>query len=784
MEFIDKCEELKKLYNQDINDGNISQIPLQLDKIKEILDVINPKNILEVGFGLGISSLFFLMNSNTNVVSFDTFTDEYHKIGKKYIDSNFPNRHKIIQGNSEETLDLFIDECNDKFDIIFIDGGRDNAPYSDLVKCANFATSSSIIIINNIVRKTENYAFWNVGFNNALNVMINNNWFKELDQFDYFFGRGMATGRYLFDKNDKPLSLYCHYKNMNKVEMFRNIENKFNVFYLKNKAKTILNSIKILCESYLDYFEKIDEEDTYKVEYYYGMLNKSNPEIAISIFEKLLNYENKKISNDLISKVKEELRLLYPKSNINEIPKIIHLLFFGETDFCSYHYRCITSMINNMPNHKIIIYNNIEPINNSYWDLIKKSNQVTIEKIIPPDSFDGFQLKYFQYKADVVRIEKLYEHGGIYLDIDMLIFKNFERIFDSKHDFYISKENKDGDGLINAFIASKPKNEFLKIWLDSFKTGLRMNVWAYHIRDANARLLKENPQYYLKYNICVLDSEEFFSFKWTDTNAFESLNSETQLGENVYGIHLFETILNHVILANPFLTTIYPISSENIVLEIGVTHSQKICTLNNFVDEIIVLSLNQRPEKTEYIKNHLDSLGIKYSLMMNDLHWSPSIGCFESHINAIKYAKTKNMKNVLIFEDDILIQNIDILNNLSKDLPEHWDILYLGGILTNNYFTYKSWIRGIIWCNHAYIVNSKMYDIILEKFNQCNLEEYAMKRETIDHFYTRHINSDYNCFLQTEQPIVQREGYSDLSKKLKWTNFNWDTYSLKNLSDL
>ena len=78
-------------------------------------------------------------------------------------------------------------------------------------------------------------------------------------------------------------------------------------------------------------------------------------------------------------------------------------------------------MIDNMPNHQIIIYNNIEPIGNKYWENIIKYPSVKIEKLIPPSSFDGFDLKHFQYKADVVRIEKLYEHGGIYLDIDMLI---------------------------------------------------------------------------------------------------------------------------------------------------------------------------------------------------------------------------------------------------------------------------------------------------------------------------------------------------------------------------
>jgi hypothetical protein len=450
-------------------------------------------------------------------------------------------------------------------------------------------------------------------------------------------------------------------------------------------------------------------------------------------------------------------------------------------------------MIDNMPNYQIIIYNNIEPIGNEYWNHIVKYPSVRIEKIMPPSTFDGFDLKHFQYKADVVRIEKLYELGGIYLDIDMLIFKNFESIFDSKHDFYISKENANNDGLINAFIASKPKNEFLRIWLDSFKTGLRMDIWAYHIRDANSILLKENPHFYIKYNICILNAEEFFSIPWSNLYAFENMDNSTKHGENVFGIHLFETILHHTLMHSPYFNEPVPTLSkvsENIVFEISepttqahvITKPQS--NINSVVDGIVVLSLKERQEKTKYIEDHLNSFGITYKTMLNKIHWCPCIGCFESHIGAIQYAKDNNLKNVLIFEDDAFIQNIEGLNNLSSELPPHWDMLYLGGILTKSIFTMGKWVRGTFWCNHAYIVNSNMYYIILDRFSKCKLAEYAEKKETIDHFYTRHFHDEFNCFLHIDQLIIQKEGYSDLSNKNKWANFNWSTYSMKNLHDL
>jgi hypothetical protein len=770
------CEELDKLYPHFINDGNCSQIPSQIETFKEIITAIEPKNILEIGMGIGKSSLLFLAESNANVVSLDNCGDVYQQIGKKYIDELFPNRHRLIVGCSSKTLDEITDSFNIKFDIIFIDGGREIYPYSDLINCSFVSHENTIVVMNNYVRNPENYAFWNEGFNNAWNKFLEKKYIEEIDQFDYFWGRGMVTGRYTFDKNNAPLCNIIDYKTMTKSEMF----NEAKKMFMKPKEKET-KKLEEICELYLNYFEKIDDDETIQIQYYNAFLKMdSDKDNSILLFEKLLKHGDK-LEENIKVLVERQLNILYPKSEVDEIPKIIHLLYFGETEFRIYHYRCITSMLKNMPNYQIIIYNNVEPIGNIYWDSIKKYNSIKFEKIVPPSTFDGFELKHFQYKADVVRIEKLYEYGGIYLDIDMLIFKNFERIFNSKHDFYISKEGTQGDGLINAFIASKPKNEFLKIWLDSFKTGLRMSIWAYHIRDANAILLKDNPHYYLKYNICLLNSEEFFSIPWSNLLAFETMNEQTVFGENVYGIHLFETILHHTLMCNPYFSTILdePLT-ENIILEIG----EQNCKINELVDEVVVLSLKERPEKSQYITEHLNSHGIKHTLILNKLHWAPCIGCFEAHIDAIKYAKNKGLKNVLICEDDASITNINALNNLKDDLPPHWDMFYLGGIMTNNVFNAGKFARGTIWCNHAYIVNNNMYDIILDKFDKCNLADYANKKETIDHFYTNNIHEDYNCFLHIEQPIVQKEGYSDLSKKVKWTNFIWDTFSLKNLSDL
>ena len=143
--------------------------------------------------------------------------------------------------------------------------------------------------------------------------------------------------------------------------------------------------------------------------------------------------------------------------------------------------------------------------------------------------------------------------------------------------------------------------------------------------------------------------------------------------------------------------------------------------------------------------------------MFNDLHENPRRGCLESHIKAIKYATDNSFNNVLIFEDDIKI--IDDIQKI-KCVPCDWDMIYLGGLCTNYMYNYSDdWIRGIIWCNHAYIVNSNIYDVIIN-------DGWDYMDGTSDHFFTSNIHNKYYCYMPSKQYIIQKEGWSDLCKKI------------------
>jgi FkbM family methyltransferase len=589
-----------------IVEGGSFQIRAQVDRLREFVTKRQPKSIMEIGFNAGHSALLFLAITppTTKVVSFDLGEYAYVFAAKRYIDSVFPGRHTLVTGDSTVTIPKYEEHVAHRmknpntapplrFDIIFIDGGHQNdIPMKDILNSQRLASGvDTIVAIDDICRASERHEHYTIEPTKAWEQMRSCGVISEDGYDDYYEitkrenitvehlkARGMAWGRYCFSPANGSESTfsesssinrlrYIYYQNsskyMDRNQMLKEIHNQHH--YHKDHLKLVA-----IADMYLEYFPTYNKRDTNYVRFYRASSNFTlNPTEAIKQFEEIVDTPSPSngvndSESELPDFIKESsvanLGLLYPADSCAEIPKIIHLLYFGETEFYNFHHRCIHSMIQYMPEYEIRIYNTREPpAENVYWQDIRNHPRVRIHKMDAPQFYDGFELKHFQYKADVTRLELLYEHGGIYLDIDMLIVRPFHEVFASGHSFYISEERQGASGrgsgpLINAFLAAKPKNEFIKLWLNEFKSGLRLGIWAHHIRDSNKQLLESRPHYIHKYRIRVLDWKLFMPLHWQDTEAF--IRSETipyEFPVESYGTHLWETILGDVMRKNAFL---------------------------------------------------------------------------------------------------------------------------------------------------------------------------------------------------------------------------------------
>ncbi len=148
-------------------------------------------------------------------------------------------------------------------------------------------------------------------------------------------------------------------------------------------------------------------------------------------------------------------------------------------------------------------------------------------------------------------------------------------------------------------------------------------------------------------------------------------------------------------------------------------------------------------------------------------------GCKLSYLTLFDHCIQNNINEVLILEDDVLFLN-DVENTLQlaiNQLPENWDLLYLGlnthkklDRYSDNLFKVKS-----SFATHAILYNNRnnVMNYIIEKKDSCPV---------IDVFYSNEIQPKFQCF--TVYPIIatQNNSYSDIEKKVINMNFIVDRF--------
>jgi len=127
----------------------------------------------------------------------------------------------------------------------------------------------------------------------------------------------------------------------------------------------------------------------------------------------------------------------------------------------------------------------------------------------------------------------------------------------------------------------------------------------------------------------------------------------------------------------------------------------------------------------------------------------------KSHIEAI--GKIKG--NGLILEDDIKFKNLDTLEQAIKELPEDWDLFYLGANIRaerlKRYSTNLFHLENA-WTTHAIAYSEKGAKWILENFHE---------DDVIYDEFLRINQEKLKCFIISPLIAFQRAGYSDIEKR-------------------
>jgi len=186
--------------------------------------------------------------------------------------------------------------------------------------------------------------------------------------------------------------------------------------------------------------------------------------------------------------------------------------------------------------------------------------------------------------------------------------------------------------------------------------------------------------------------------------------------------------------------------------------------LINFIPNAWVNAFDGRKLDLNYLQNQMirytDHLFYAaYGANLNTDMWKCRMACFLSHMKAL----SQFCQPLLILEDDFYTTG-PIQERVLKDIPNDWDILFLGGfhqVKSNKEFNpVLGWNKidsDLIkyWTTHAYIVKNPKGLLKMIKTNN-------MKPTTLDSYYNKHIFKKLNVYFHFNSIVTQNINFKSL----------------------
>ena len=153
-----------------------------------------------------------------------------------------------------------------------------------------------------------------------------------------------------------------------------------------------------------------------------------------------------------------------------------------------------------------------------------------------------------------------------------------------------------------------------------------------------------------------------------------------------------------------------------------------------FIDAVLYINLDSRPDRREHMESMTSIFGEKVSRFPAIKETIGHIGCTKSHIGAIQHAISKGWKNVLILEDDAQWNRFDEGRAKLQSLAStQYDVIMLGATFMEHDSTTNRLYKGV--SSVGYLVNGHYFQTLLENLttglgnlqqNSWNKGEFAL----------------------------------------------------------
>lgn len=202
------------------------------------------------------------------------------------------------------------------------------------------------------------------------------------------------------------------------------------------------------------------------------------------------------------------------------IPKKIHYIWFGRNPLPELALKCIESWKKYCPDYEIIEWNedNFDISKNLY-------------------AKQAYEAKKWAFVSDYARVKILYKYGGIYLDTDMEILKNIDKLINSQS--FTSFE--DCKNIAFGIYGSRPKSEILKILLDSYDDDrFILDNQMLNTKTIVTRLTDILLKYKIKLNGKTQITDEINVYSSDYFYPKNVISKEINITNNTYSLHHYD----------------------------------------------------------------------------------------------------------------------------------------------------------------------------------------------------------------------------------------------------
>jgi mannosyltransferase OCH1-like enzyme len=208
------------------------------------------------------------------------------------------------------------------------------------------------------------------------------------------------------------------------------------------------------------------------------------------------------------------------------IPKIIHYCWFGKKRKHKLVRDCIASWKKHLPDYEIIEWNETNSdLSNSF---VK----------------EAYKLKKWAFVSDYIRLKVIYENGGVYLDSDMMVVKNFDELL--KHSIFLGAEDSE---FINCSILGAIKGSLLIKEFLNFYDKLKfegVSLYDLTIPRIVTKLIREKFKFENEFNnivafndFVVYPEKYFYPFPYKNKNELENYTSF--IDDKSFTVHLWSS---------------------------------------------------------------------------------------------------------------------------------------------------------------------------------------------------------------------------------------------------